>query len=309
MTKRYVNNLAILGKMETVYGTDAAPLPGANAMLFVNATIEPFIGEDISRELALPTMGHQGVILDGSRVRITGELEIAGSGVAGTPPAGAPVLRSCGLREVITANSKVTYTPVSRLFESSTFYFNDDGVNHVMIGARGTMTWQLTPKQIPRFSFTLDGIAGTFEDEATPVVDLSKFIPPVPVNLANTFFSLHGDAGACEGVTFDLGNTIEPRLLINSETIEQTGREMTGSAIMEAKLLAEKDWLSIARTHAVGELIARHGTEAGNIVEINAPAVQIGRPTYGETNKIRNNTLPLMFKPVAGNDEFSITFK
>ncbi|WP_320202468.1 phage tail tube protein [Agrobacterium rosae] len=309
MTKRFVENLAIIGKMETVYGTDALGLPDANAMMFVNATIEPFVGEDMSRELTLPTMGHQGVILDGSRVRITGELEIAGSGTAGTPPAGAPVLRSCGLREVITAATKVTYTPISRQFESSTFYFNDDGVNHIMLGARGTMTWQLTPKQIPRFSFTLDGLAGTFTDQARPAVDLSKFISPVPVNLANTFFSLHGDAGACEGITFDLGNTIEPRLLINSESIEQTGRAMTGSAIMEAKLLAEKNWIEIAKSHAVGALIARHGTEAGNIFEVNAPAVQIGRPTYGATNKIRNNTLPLMFKPVAGNDEFSITFK
>lgn len=309
MTKRYVENLAILGKMETVYGTDATPLPNANAMVIVNAAIEPFIGEDMSRDLTLATMGHQGVILDGSRVRITGELEIAGSGVAGTPPAGAPILRSCGLREVVTANTKVTYTPISRQFESSTWHWNDDGVNHIMIGARGTMTWQLTPKQVPRFSFTLDGIAGTFADQAMPTVDLSKFISPVPINLANTFISLHGDAGACEGITFDLGNTIEPRLLINSESIEQTGRAMTGSAIMEAKLLAEKNWLEIAKSHTVGALIARHGTEAGNIFEVNAPAVQIGRPTYGATNKIRNNTLPLMFKPVAGNDEFSITFK
>jgi len=309
MTKRYVENLAILGKMETVYGTDATPDPTANAMMLVNASIEPFVGEDISRELTLAYMGHQGVILDGNRVRITGELEIAGSGTAGTPPAGAPLLRSCGLREVITANTKVTYTPISRQFESSTFYWNDDGVNHIGLGMRGTATWQLTPKQIPRFSFTLDGIAGTFTDQAIPTVNLSKFVSPLPVNLVNTFFSLHGDAGACEGVTFDLGNSIEPRMLINSESVEQTGRAMTGSAIMEAKLLAEKNWLAIAKSHALGALVARHGTQAGNIVEFNAPAVQIGRPTYGATNKIRNNTLPLMFRPVAGNDEFSITFK
>lgn len=48
---------------------------------------------------------------------------------------------------------------------------------------------------------------------------------------------------------------------------------------------------------------------AGSIFKFDAPAVQIGRPTYGETQKIVNNTLPLMFTPVAGNDEFTITVK
>lgn len=309
MTRRYVENLAVLGKMETVYGQNSTPTPLLNAMMLVNATIEPLVGEDLDRELTLPYMGHQGVILDGNYCRITAEIEIAGSGTPGTPPPYSPILRSCGMREVITATTSVSYTPISRLFESSCYYFNDDGVNHVMIGSRGTLTWQLTPKRIPRFSMTMTGISGTISDIPVPVVDLDAFIDPVPINLENTEFTLHGWSGACEGITFDLGNQIEPRFLINSESIEQTGRKMTGSAIFEAALLAEKNWLQTAKSHQTGALLATHGTEAGNIVEIAAPRVQIGRLTYGETQGIRNNTLPLMFRPQTGNDEFSITFK
>ena len=309
MTRRYVDNLAVLAKMETVYGINSNPTPLLNAMQLVNATIEPFLGEDLDRELTLPFMGHQGVILDGNYCRITAEIEISGSGTPGTPPPCSPLLRSCGLRETVTPTTSVTYTPISRLFESSSMYFNDDGVNHVMIGSRGTLTWQLTPKRIPRFSLTMTGISGTISDIPVPVVDLDDFQTPVPINLANTALALHGYAGACEGITFDLGNQIEPRFLINSEGIEQTGRKMTGSAIFEAALLAEKNWLQIAKSHQTGTLLATHGTEAGNIVEISAPRVQIGRLTYGESQRIRNNTLPLMFRPVAGNDEFSLTFK
>ncbi len=309
MTKRYIENMAILGKMETVYGESSAPTGLANAMQLNNVAYEPLLGEDLDRELVLPYMGHQGIILDGNYVQMTAELEIAGSGTPGTPPAGSPLLRSCGLQEIILAATHVKYKPISRLFESATFFFNDDGVNHVMLGTRGTLTMSLTPRNIPRFSLTLTALFGEVSDIALPTVDLTDFITPVPVNDANTTVTLHGRTDACEGLTIDLGNSIEPRMLINSESIEQTGRRTTGNAIFEAVKISEKDWIQTMRSHAVGALHAQHGTVAGNIVEIDAPAAQIGRIKYGATNKIRNNTLPLMLKPVAGNDELVITFR
>ncbi|MBW8322189.1 MAG: hypothetical protein K0M47_23465, partial [Rhizobium sp.] len=198
---------------------------------------------------------------------------------------------------------------ISSLQEAVSIYFNVDGVRHVLLGARGTMTLQLTPKQIPRFVFTMTGLLGTITDQALPTVDLTDFIKPVPVSKANTTFSLHGHAGACEGVSMDLGNQIEPRLLIGAESIELVDRMMTGNATMEAVSLATKNWFQIAQAHTTGVLAAQHGTVAGNIVKFDASAVQIGRPTYGETQKIVNNSLSLIYQPVAGNDEFAITIQ
>lgn len=306
---RYFRNRAILVKPETTYGVDAVPTGAANAMQMTNVNFEPLVGEDVNRDLVLPYMGHQGVMLVGNYARISGEVEIAGSGTAGTAPAVGPLLRACALAEVITAATDVKYTPISSLQEAVSIYFNVDGVRHVLLGARGTMTLQLTPKQIPRFVFTMTGLLGTITDTALPTVDLTDFIKPVPVSKANTTFSLHGHAGACEGVSMDLGNQIEPRLLIGAESIELVDRMMTGNATMEAVSLATKNWFQIAQAHTTGALAAQHGTLAGNIVKFEAPAVQIGRLNYGETQKIVNNGLPLMFQPVAGNDEFVITFQ
>ncbi|MQW90138.1 phage tail tube protein [Sinorhizobium saheli] len=306
---RFIRNIAALAKPEVTYGVDAAPTGAANAMLLVNARIDPLLGEEVNRELTLPYMGHQGAILVGDYVRMTAELEIAGSGAAGTAPAGGVLLRACGMSETITAGVDVKYAPVSSLQESASIYFNLDGVLHKMLGVRGTLTANLTPRQIPRFALTLTGLLGPIADTVLPVVDLTKFIKPVPVNKVNTTFSLHGHAGACEGVTFDLGNQIEPRMLIGQEKIEHVDRVMTGNAIFEATNLAGKNWFQTALAHTTGVLAAQHGTVAGNIVKFDAPAVQIGRPTYGETQKIVNNSLPLMFTPAAGNDEFTITFQ
>ncbi|WP_337267059.1 phage tail tube protein [Oryzifoliimicrobium ureilyticus] len=310
MTKRFVSNLAILAKIEATYGTDAVPTAALNAMQMVNATIEPLLGNDLSRDLVLPYMGNQGIILDGNYARISGEVELAGSGAAGTAPAFGPLLRCCGMREVLTAGSMAEYSPISKAFESASMYFNDDGVNHILVGTRGTFTIDLTPGKIPRMAYTLTGLIGTIADTPTPAgIDLTKFIAPVPVNKANTTFSLFGYSGPTEGITLDVANQIEPRMLINNESIEQTGRKMTGSVIMEAGLLADKNWLQIARQTQKGAFAAQQGNVAGNIVKLDIPNAQIGRPTQGASNGIRNYTLPIMATPLAGNDEFKLTFK
>ena len=69
------------------------------------------------------------------------------------------------------------------------------------------------------------------------------------------------------------------------------------------------DWFTIARAATRAALRLVHGTAAGHIVQVDAPAVQIGRPTQGQSNNIVNYTLPLMLTPSAGNDDLSITVR
>ncbi|MDQ0454655.1 phage tail tube protein [Rhizobium paknamense] len=308
MTK-YARNKALLVKLEATYGEDAAPTGAANAMQAGNFNFEPLLGTDVSRDLILPYMGHQGVILTGNYARLAFDVEVAGSGAAGTVPAWGVLMRACGMAEVITAATDVKYTPVSRDFEAASIYFVNDGIKHVLLGARGTWKLSMQPSQIARFSYTLTGLLGTITDDANPVIDLTKFIKPVPVSKANTTFSLLGYAGACEAFSFDLAGDIQPRLLINEESIEYTDRQMTGEATMAATSLATVDWFGKALSHETGVLAAQHGKAAGNIVQFDAPRVQIGRTTYEENQKILNNKMPMMLLPSAGNDEFTITVK
>jgi hypothetical protein len=91
--------------------------------------------------------------------------------------------------------------------------------------------------------------------------------------------------------------------------MEISDRRSTGSVVMEATQLSTKNWDAIAKGHTDGALALVHGTSAGNIVELAAPVVQIGRYSEGQTQGIANNTLPLMLKPNTGNDELKITVK
>jgi len=302
-------NKALLVKLEATYGTDVVPTGATNAIQASNFNFEPLLGTDVSRDLILPYMGHQGVILTGNYARVGFDVEIAGSGAAGTAPAWGVLMRASGMAEVVTAATDVKYTPVSDGFESASIYFVQDGIRHILLGARGTWKLNMQPSQIARYSYTLTGLLGTITDAANPAIDTAKFIKPVPVSKANTTFSLLGYAGACEAFSFDLAADIQPRLLINEESIEYTDRQMTGEATMATTSLATVDWFAKAQAHDIGVMAAQHGKTAGNIVQFDAARVQIGRTTYGETQKILNNKMPLMLLPTVGNDEFTITVK
>lgn len=309
MAKRYFRKMAVLAKLETVYATDPTPTGSADAMQLTDVSFEPLAGEDVSRDLITPYFGHQGVILVGTHGRLEGSVEIAGAGAAGDAPAYGPLLRACGLAETIDAGVDVVYEPVSDAHESAAIYFNLDGVRHILLGARGTVSLSFVPRQIPRFRFTLTGLLGTISDTALPTVDLTAFVTPVPVNKANTAMSLHGWTSIAESLAVDLGNSVEPRFLIGEESVEVVNRQSTGTAVVEARSLATKNWFDIAQARTRAALSLTHGTAAGNIVEIAAPAVEIGRPTMGQTQGIANYSLPLMLCPDDGDDELSITVR
>jgi len=309
MARRLYRKLATLAKIETTYGVSSAPTGAANAMLMTDVSITPIAGEEVSRDLYRPFLGHQGVMLVGNHVTVEGSVEAAGAGVAGTAPGYGVLLRACGLSETIAAGVKVDYQPVSTGFESATLFWNLDGVNHVLLGARGNVSMSLTPKQIPKYRFTFSGLLGPITDTALPAQTLTAFKAPVPVSKAATTLSIHGYSAPGESLTIDLGNQVEPRMLIGSESIEIVDRRATGTAVIEAAELAAVDWFDRALNRTRGALSAVHGTAAGNIIEVSAAAVEIGRPSYGQTQQVTNVSLPLMFASVSTDDDLKITVR
>jgi hypothetical protein len=308
---RHVRKLAALVKLTSAgYGSDPVPTGMANAIQFTNVNFRPLEGQQVSRELLLPHLGHQGVILTGNYSVLEGDVELAGAGAAGGVPGYGVLLRACGMHETVTVDTEVVYNPISGSFEDAGIYFNLDGVRHVMLGVRGTFSLSLAPQQIPRIRFTMTGLIGTITDTALPAVTLTAFQKPLPISKANTTVSLHGYAGPMESLELQLGGTVEPRLLINEESIKITDREATGTAVVQAATLATKNWFAIAQAHTLGALAVVHGTAAGNIVAIDADYAQIGRPTQGQSQGIANYSLPLMLTPSsAGNDEMILTVK
>jgi hypothetical protein len=306
---RKARKLAILAKIESAYGTDSGPTGAADAILATDVTLTPMAGEDVSRDLLLPTLGHQGIELTVNHLRLEFAVECAGAGAAGDVPAYGALLRACCLSETVTSGVSVAYQPVSEGEESLSLYFNQDGVRHVALGCRGTFQLEFAPKQIPRFRFSFLGLLGTVSDDALPVATLSGFQAPRPVSKAETSLSLFGAIRIAESLAIDLGVDIVPRFLIGDERMQLTDRQVTGTAVLEAKAMTDTNWFDAARAKTTGALSLIHGTAAGHTVELTAPKVQVGRPSQGESDRIVNYSVPLMFLADTGDDELVLTIR
>ena len=267
MPARRWKKLAILHKLEAVYGTSSAPL-AADAIIATNVSFTPLEAEEVSRDLMLPYMGNQGVVLAAEHGRIEFDVEIAGAGAAGDVPNYGSLIRAAGFAETISVATSVEYEIIEDAVESGTIFFNSDGVQHIFLGGRCNLSLTFTPKGIPKFRVTYLGLLGAVADVAMPVVTMAGWITPLIVSKSHTTMLLHGGGSVAESLSIELGNTLTPRFLIGDEKVLISDRSTTGSAVVEARLMAETNWFDRARNRTRGALSLIHGNAAGNIVEI-----------------------------------------
>lgn len=306
MAIRRWKKLACLAKIEDIYNTDAVPTGAANFIQLSDITFTPMAGEEEQRNLLQPHLGHQGVYLTGDYGQLQFSVEMAGSGTAGTAPAWAPLVRTCGFAETIVAATSAAYSPVDEATDALSMYIVPDGVRHIFLGSRGDFSMSFVPKRIPRFTFTMKGLLGPITDQPNPAVTKTMWKKALVVSKVNTTLSLHGWNAIAESLNIAVGNQVTPEHLIGDESIQISDRAGTGTCVVRAQSLATKDWFAIAKSEALGALALTHGAVAGNIIKLSADGIQIGRPQPGQTNNIDNYSLPLYVTSLGAN-ELTIT--
>ncbi len=98
----------ILVKAESTYGTDSSPA-GTDALLVRSIDVTPLEAEVVSRDLIRPYLGNSDQLLANTRVMMSFQVELAGSGTAATAPRFGSLLKACGMAET-TTSSAVTGT-------------------------------------------------------------------------------------------------------------------------------------------------------------------------------------------------------
>lgn len=376
----------ILSKIETTYATDSSPA-GTDAILVRNLDITPIQADVVSRDLIRPYLGNYDQLLAQTRVEISFEVEMAGSGTAGTAPKFNSLLRACGMAEtllaapvtgsatagsagsitlavgasavdnfyngmvisitsgtgsgssgLITAYNGTTkvatvtpitaaftpgassgysiaanagYKPVSTSFESATIYFNNDGVLHKATGCRGTFSLNCQVGQIPVIQFQMTGIYNAPTDTAAPTVTYSNQATPQIFKAGNTSaFSILSYSACLMSCSFDIANEIIYRELVGcTKAVNIVNRAPSGTAMIEAPTIAQKDFFDIATSDTTGVISMLHGSTAGNQVGLLASKIDIGQPTYSDQDSIQMLNLPYVAIPsAAGNDEVNLVF-
>lgn len=300
----------ILAKTETTYGTDATPA-GTDAVLVRSLEVTPLEADVVSRDLIRPYLGNSDQLLANARVLCNFEVELAGSGTAGTAPRYDALLKACGMAATIVASTSVTYAPVSASFGSCTIVYNVDGVQHKLTGARGTVTMNCELGQIPTLQFEMTGIYNAPTDTAQPAVTYSNQATPLIFKEGNTSaFQFFSYSGCLNSVSFNLANEIIYRELIGcTKEVIITNRAPAGDVSIEAPTIATKDFFTLALGSTTGNLTFLHGTTAGNRVTFTASQVDVTQPSYTDQDGIQMLQLPYVALPTtAGNNEFSLAF-
>lgn len=214
--------------------------------------------------------------------------------------------------------ANVMYSPISDIDgvddTSATVYCFMDKILHKLRGARGNIQIAMGLGAIPSVTIDLLSLYTDPEDEDTP--------KPVFQNQANPHVFRKGKAGAFQALgarsclqdfSINLGNTLEYRGLIGcEEKIIIPERRVTGSATVETKLIADRNYFAAAlddNLQGSGSMSILHGVGDGRRVGMVAKSTDLGQPSYTIVQGIYHTVLPFAALPIApGNNELRICF-
>lgn len=307
------NRRFIAAKIETTSGTEQPPA-GTDVILCGNFNCTPIAGSTVQRNLIRPWFGNNQSITVESYATIDFEVEITGSGSAGTAPKYASLLKACGFNETINASTSVVYLPITTSVPTLTFHFYMDSIKHVMVGAVGNVSFDFTTKKIPTMKFSFTGGLGTtpyLASQTQPTATYSTITPiPFLTNNVTCNISLTAGTDYIESVTMDMANDIKYRTLIGSSNAMMVDRKPKGALKIQAVDTTVTSVFDAVRNNTLSTISILHGTTAGNKFKIESATNGVGvdTPKYSSSDGIDMLDVNLSFLPTgAGNDEIKIT--
>jgi len=303
----------ILVKIESTYGTD--PTPAAiNAILTSGLQRSMYEGPTVTRDLDRATLGGDETVNTAPYCMVEFSVELAGSGTAGTAPAYGALLRACGFAETIDVGVDVQYAPVSDNFEAVTIYYDRDGERQIITGCRGSVEFTFSTGGYPQMNFRMVGLYNK-PAAATPVTpDVSAFSDPLPVNNTNTgTCTLNSVDLQLQNLTLNM-NAETPHLdLVNFEQVLYVDRAPAGDMTFLAPTIATQDIMALVQSHlgtiSKTPLQIIHGSTGGNIIQLDAPKVQLSGLSETEIEGEQGYQTNALFLPDAGDDEVLLTVK
>lgn len=320
MPNRLERNSAILLKIQPTVDVDAVPTGSANAMQVTNINVRPLVANNVDRALIRAYFGASEQLVGTAYKELSFEIELVGSGTAGTAPAWGPLLRACGFAETVTSSTRVDYTPITNGQEMVSIYAFQDGVRHVLLNAKGDWSFNGKVGEIPRMSVRLIGKDGAETAVSNPSIDLSAWKTPQVITDANTADLVFGGTvsptgapaitggtpGITGGLELQIGNDLNFTPLIGLEAIDITARELTGRIMIDGTAAEEVTRMGNVRANAVQAISMLHGTVAGRKLLVHLAAAQLVDPGYDSVNGKLMQAYSLRGVPVSGNDELRI---
>lgn len=312
MASKSMKNLALLAVAQTGIGVPGTPAPGTNAILCRGFTPSPIDGDFVARNLIQGAKGNYGAQFTNEHRVFEFEVELAGSGAAGTAPKFAPLLLGCAMSQTLTTSISAVYQPVADVGSYLTLYGYLDGVLFKMTDALGTVSWDVSSGGIPVQKFRFIGAYSAATDTVFPAgLVFTGFTKPLTVGDVNTpVFTLGGQDLVMKSFTLDMANKLAWKNWVGNAGAKNTDRTPVASGVFELPSVATRDWGESVRLGTEMALVLEHGTVAGNICRLACPKLQVNaKPTISDDDGTAMINVSFAVMPNAGNDELVWTFK
>lgn len=287
MAKLLFKKKALLAKVETTYGTDAAPTGALNAIQTRNLSISPLEGEQLEFDVDTELLGAKAATMVGKHVKLTFDVALAGSGIAGTAPAWGVLMLGAGHTQTINAATDVRYTPKDTDTSSLTLWVMVGRTLHKVTGARGTVKMTSRKREYPWLQFEFTGLFGPVIDQPASLgTVLAAFIKPVPFRAESVEFELDSYLAGLHELSIDFGQRVEFYEHSEEEQVMQVDRVASWQGTLEEPDVTTHNFYEDVNAETPMEFSYIHGTIAGNIIEITAPKTQLLSPQRQEVQNI-----------------------
>lgn len=295
-------------EVEGTEGT-AETLAAADAILHMNPSFKPDTPMN-DRPVASATMSRFASVPGKRSMVMEWDVELKGSGTAGTPPEFSDALQACGFDETIVAATSVTYTPLSDAVPSVAVGMYMDGLRALMWGARGNVSLSVSAGGFAMLHFRFVGADFTITDVAMlSGVSYQSTKPPVFLDAS---FSISSYAAKIQALGFDMNN----ELVLREDPSQESGHFSTlitnRAPVLtidpELVLVATENFFADLRAGTEGALSLALGATAGNICTITAPKVQYTNASPGSRNGLRTLGIDCQLNRSSGDDEISLVF-
>ncbi len=304
----------ILIKLEATYGVDPTPTPADNAIQVSNVQMG-FEGLRMNdRQIVKPSIETLQQIYGGSLMNLSFDVEIKGSGTPDVPPEFGVALQAGGLTETINAGTSVVYTPADfDSIPSATLYYYEGGVKlFKLLGARANpaLTYETGGLKVFSFSFR-----GHWELPIDTTVTGTEFDMTKPAPVLGMPFSIGGVPLVANSFSMDMGSELSNAPDMTSPDgygeVRISSRDVAGSMDPESLTVATYDpWTDLQTGKTEAMIVGPVGSDPGNIVQIDLPAVYNRDISPGEREQIRiyDQTIGATTTQVGANDELTLTF-
>ncbi|SCW56238.1 hypothetical protein SAMN02927924_01372 [Sphingobium faniae] len=305
----------VLAKKEVTYGVDSAPTVAANGILTRNYSGKPVDMDRIERNLDQRVFGALASVPSNERRTVSYEVEIAGSGDAGTAPAWMELLEACGMAApVVTADVDAVqdFAAPGTVGSSISQYDFMSDQRRKAVGVVGNFTMDFTAGAYPFFGFNWMGLvpaATPFDKSAPGAVDVSRWQQAVEVNIDNSEMLLDGHSCIVRSWRADAGVTTAMRNLVGKRYVRRGNHSFTSTAVIEAPDIQTKDFIQSLRTGSLLPWSLDHGVTAGNIIGLESAKVQITDITESNEDDTLMWTVAMTHTVEGGSADLTITAK